>query len=214
MEKRFREPISGFTHLFGAIVSIIGLIALIIKEHSTTNNTISLLAVSIFGMSLILLYSASTIYHLIVSSDKVIRIFKKLDHSMIFILIAGTYTPVCLIALDSYWRWGLLLLIWTFSLLGIIFKLFWVDCPKWLSSIMYVLLGWVSVFAISPLSKTVPANGLYLLVIGGVLYTVGAVIYCLEKANKKRTFGAHEIFHIFVLLGSLAHYLFIFEFLV
>ena len=214
MNKYFREPVSGFTHLFGAIFSLIGLVALIHREFINRTGISALVGVTIFGLSLIFLYTASTIYHLVVSSDKVIKVLKKLDHSMIFILIAGTYTPICLIGLQSYLKWGLLIFIWTLSIIGIILKVKWIDCPKWVSSVLYVSLGWIAVFILSPLSKTVAPEVIYLLVLGGVLYTIGAVIYCIEKKGSKRTFGAHEIFHIFVMLGSLAHYMCIFKYLI
>ncbi|MGG7165406.1 PAQR family membrane homeostasis protein TrhA [Clostridium ihumii] len=214
MNKYFREPVSGFTHLFGAVFSLIGLVSLIHREFINRTGISSLVGVIIFGLSLIFLYTASTIYHLVVSSDKVIKVLKKLDHSMIFILIAGTYTPICLIGLQSYLKWGLLIFIWTLSIIGIILKVKWIDCPKWVSSVLYVSLGWIAVFILSPLSKTVAPEVIYLLVLGGVLYTIGAVIYCIEKKGSKRTFGAHEIFHIFVMLGSLAHYMCIFKYLI
>ena len=214
MNKYFREPVSGFTNLFGAVFSLIGLVSLIHREFINRTGISSLVGVIIFGLSLIFLYTASTIYHLVVSSDKVIKVLKKLDHSMIFILIAGTYTPICLIGLQSYLKWGLLIFIWTLSIIGIILKVKWIDCPKWVSSVLYVSLGWIAVFILSPLSKTVAPEVIYLLVLGGVLYTIGAVIYCIEKKGSKRTFGAHEIFHIFVMLGSLAHYMCIFKYLI
>ncbi|WP_291560955.1 MULTISPECIES: PAQR family membrane homeostasis protein TrhA [unclassified Clostridium] len=215
MSKNFREPVSGFTHLFGALVSLVGLIALIYKEiYIGQNSILGMIGVVIFGLSLIFLYTASTVYHLAVSSEGVIKMLRKLDHSMIFVLIAGTYTPICLIALESYWRWGLFICVWLLALIGIVFKFFWIDCPKWLSSSFYVGLGWLALAAFSPLSKVLPFQGMALLILGGILYTVGAVIYCLEKKGKKRTFGAHEIFHIFVLLGSLAHYILVFKYII
>jgi len=214
MNNKFREPVSGFTHLFGAIVSLVGLIALIYKQITNINHTsLALIASIIFGLSLIFLYTASTVYHLVVSKDGVIKFLRKLDHSMIFVLIAGTYTPICLIALQSHWRWGVLITIWSLAILGIVFKIFWIDCPSWLSASMYVAMGWMALIAFSPLSKALSRGGFVYLVLGGILYTVGALIYCLEKRNKKRVFGAHEIFHIFVLFGSLSHYWLVYNYL-
>ncbi len=213
--KKFREPVSGFTHLFGAIVSLVGLIALLYKQLTIGRYTsFSLVSSMIFGLSLIFLYTASSTYHLVISKEGVIRFLRKLDHSMIFVLIAGTYTPICLIALQSYWRWGIFFTIWGLAIMGIIFKLLWIDCPSWLSATLYVGMGWLAIVAFSPLSKVLAPAGLLYLVLGGILYTVGAVIYCLEKRNKKRTFGAHEIFHIFVLLGSLSHYWLVFRYII
>lgn len=212
--KKFREPVSGFTHLFGAVVSLVGLVALLYKQLTLGNYTsFSIFATLVFGLSLVFLYTASCTYHLVVSKEGVIRFLRKLDHSMIFILIAGTYTPICLIALESYWRWGIFFTIWTLAILGIIFKFLWIDCPSWLSATLYVGMGWLAIIAFSPLLKAIGAAGVKYLLLGGVLYTVGAVFYCLEKNGTKRTFGAHEVFHIFVLLGSLSHYWLVFKYI-
>jgi hemolysin III len=213
--KKFREPVSGFTHLFGAIVSLVGLVILLYKQVALGKYTsFSIVASLIFGLSLIFLYTASSVYHLVVSKEGVIKFLRKLDHSMIFVLIAGTYTPICLLALESYWRWGVFFTIWGLTIAGIIFKFLWIDCPSWLSTTLYVGMGWLAVIVFSPLSKVLALEGLLYLVLGGVLYTVGAVIYCIEKKGTKRTFGAHEIFHIFVLLGSLSHYWLVFRYII
>ncbi len=213
--KYFREPVSGFTHLLGAIVSLVGLILLIMKELSKNNpSPLSLFSVVTFGLSLIFLYTASTVYHLIPSKDKVILFLRKLDHSMIFVLIAGTYTPICLIALTGLWRWGLFSLIWTVAIIGIILKLTWFECPRWLSTAFYIVMGWLSIFAISPLSKALPTAALVLLISGGVVYTLGGLIYALKwpKFNLKH-WGFHEIFHLFVLGGSFLHYMLVIQYL-
>jgi hemolysin III len=213
--KKFREPVSGFTHLFGAIVSLVGLVMLLYKQFTIGKYTsFSIVASLVFGLSLVFLYTASTVYHLVISKEGVIKLLRKLDHSMIFVLIAGTYTPICLIALESYWRWGVFCTIWGLAIMGIIFKFLWIDCPSWLSTTLYVGMGWLALIVFSPLSKVLSSEGLLYLVLGGVLYTVGAVIYCIEKKGTKRTFGAHEIFHIFVLLGSLSHYWLVFRYII
>ncbi|MEG0773974.1 hemolysin III family protein [Clostridium sp.] len=213
--KKFREPVSGFTHLFGAVVSLVGLVVLLYKQFTIGKYTsFSIVASLIFGLSLIFLYTASTVYHLVVSREGVIKLLRKLDHSMIFVLIAGTYTPICLIALESYWRWGVFFTIWSLAIMGIVFKFLWIDCPSWLSTTLYVGMGWLAIIVYAPLSKVLSGAGLLYLVLGGILYTVGAVIYSIEKKGVKRTFGAHEIFHIFVLLGSLSHYWLVFRYLI
>lgn len=213
--KKFREPVSGFTHLFGAVVSLVGLVVLLYKQFTIGKYTsFSIVASLIFGLSLIFLYTASTVYHLVISREGVIKLLRKLDHSMIFVLIAGTYTPICLIALESYWRWGVFFTIWSLAIMGIVFKFLWIDCPSWLSTTLYVGMGWLAIIVYAPLSKVISGAGLLYLVLGGVLYTVGAVIYSIEKRGVKRTFGAHEIFHIFVLLGSLSHYWLVFRYLI
>lgn len=213
MNTKFREPFSGFSHLFGAIVSLIGLFILISAQIITNNYTaLSIVAAVIFGLSLISLYTASGVYHLTQAKDSVINVLRKIDHAMIFVLIAGTYTPICMVLLNGGARYAMLITIWTMAIVGIVFKILWINCPSWLSASIYIIMGWMAVFIFKPLATVVPQAGLALLTIGGILYTVGGVIYCLEKVGCKRKFGAHEIFHIFVILGSLAHYIFIYKY--
>lgn len=214
MKNIFRDPVSGLTHLFGALASLIGLIILIIYELNIPNSTpLGLVAVIMFGISLILLYTASSVYHLVKSSDKVIKILRKLDHSMIFVLIAGTYTPVCLISLNGKLRWIMFISIWALAVIGVSFKMIWFNCPRWLSTLFYVFMGWIAVFLISPISKAINIKGIVWLILGGVFYTVGAVIYGAKwpKINSK-IFGFHEIFHLFVLAGSFCHYFMVFKY--
>ncbi|MCY6353652.1 PAQR family membrane homeostasis protein TrhA [Clostridium sp. ZS2-4] len=214
MKNIFRDPVSGLTHLFGALASLIGLIILIRYQLNIPNSTpLGLTAVIMFGISLILLYTASSVYHLVKSSDKVIKILRKLDHSMIFILIAGTYTPVCLISLNGRLRWIMFISIWALAIIGVSFKMIWFNCPRWLSTLFYVFMGWIAVFLISPISKAINIRGIVWLILGGVFYTVGAVIYAAKwpKINSK-VFGFHEIFHLFVLAGSFCHYFMVFKY--
>lgn len=214
MKNIFRDPVSGLTHLFGALASLIGLIILIRYQLNIPNFTpLGLTAVIMFGISLILLYTSSSVYHLVKSSDKVIEILRKLDHSMIFILIAGTYTPVCLISLDGKLRWIMFISIWALAVIGVSFKMIWFNCPRWLSTLFYVFMGWIAVFLISPISKAINIRGIVWLILGGLFYTVGAVIYAAKwpKINSK-IFGFHEIFHLFVLAGSFCHYFMVFKY--
>ncbi len=214
MEK-FREPVSGFTHLFGAVVSLVGLIILIVKKINVPSDSpLGLFSVIVFGLSLIFLYTSSTVYHLVNSKEKVILFLRKVDHSMIFVLIAGTYTPICLIALEGAWRWTMFIAIWSIAIIGIIVKLTWFNAPRWLSTFFYIGMGWFAVFAISPLSKVLPKGALALLISGGVVYTLGGIIYALKwpKLNLKH-WGFHEIFHLFVLGGSFLHYMLIVQYL-
>lgn len=213
--KYFREPVSGFTHLFGAIVSLVGLILLVAKQLMVGNGSpLAFFSVIVFGLSLVFLYTASTVYHLINSKEKVILFLRKLDHSMIYVLIAGTYTPICLIALEGAWRWGFFALIWGFAIVGIILKLVWFESPRWLSTSFYIIMGWLAVVAISPLSKALPAGAITLLISGGIVYTIGGIIYALKwpKINLKH-WGFHEIFHLFVLGGSFLHYMLVIQYL-
>lgn len=210
-----REPINGFTHLIGAILSFIGLLALVIKTTINQPTAIALTAVIIFGLSMILLYAASATYHLVVSSDKVISFLRRLDHSMIFILIAGSYTPFCLIALQGPVGWTLFTVITLIALAGVTFKLVWFNCPRWISTAVYVGMGWIAVFLIIPLYNALSLQGLSLLVTGGFFYTIGALIYATKPAFLKfKHFGFHEIFHIFIMLGTLAHFICVFQYVI
>ena len=215
MNNYLREPVNGFTHLAGAILSFIGLLALVIKTALQGHSTIALTAVIIFGISMILLYAASATYHLVVSSDKDISFLRRLDHAMIFLLIAGSYTPFCLIALKGVTGWVLFSIIITIAIVGISFKLIWFNCPRWLSTSIYVLMGWIAVFLMGPLKIALSTQGLSLLIIGGVFYTIGAVIYA-TKPNflKSKYLGFHEIFHIFIMLGTLTHFLCVFKYVI
>lgn len=210
-----REPINGFTHLAGAILSFIGLLALVIKTSLTSPTAIALTAVIIFGLSMILLYSASATYHLVVSSDNVISFLRRLDHAMIFVLIAGSYTPFCLIALQGVTGWVLFGIIIAAAIAGICFKLIWFKCPRWISTLIYVAMGWISIFLIVPLYKALSLQGITLLILGGVFYTIGALIYATKpKFLKSKYLGFHEIFHIFIMFGTLTHFFCVFKFVI
>lgn len=203
-----REPINGLTHLFGAIMAFFGLIALIIKASITTGSTLAITAVIIFGISMILLYSASATYHMVIARDRVIAFLRRIDHSMIFVLIAGTYTPLCLISLEGSLGWTLFGIVQGLALLGVTYKLIWFSAPRWLSTVLYIAMGWIVVFFSSSLAPIIGKTGMVMLVIGGVFYTVGGVIYWLKpKILSFKLMGFHEIFHIFILLGSLFHFI-------
>ncbi len=200
-----RDPVSGLTHLAGALLSVVALVVLVYvaAKRGTPWHIVSF---AIFGASLILLYTASTLYHLLPLSEKGIRALKRLDHMMIYVLIAGTYTPICLVALRGVWGWIILAGIWGFAVLGIIMKIFWLNAPRWLSTIFYVVMGWLAVLAIPLLVKVMPLGGILWLAVGGLLYTIGAVIYGIKKPNICKWFGFHELFHLFVLGGSFHHF--------
>lgn len=215
MNNYLREPVNGFTHLAGAILSFAGLLALVIKTALQGHSTVALTAVIIFGISMILLYAASATYHLVVSSDKVISFLRRLDHSMIFLLIAGSYTPFCLIALEGTTGWVLFSIIITIAIIGISFKLIWFNCPRWLSTSIYVIMGWIAVFLMGPLKESLSSQGLSLLIMGGVFYTIGAIIYATKpKFLKSKYLGFHEIFHIFIMFGTLTHFLCVFKYVI
>lgn len=215
MVKNLREPVNGITHLIGAILSLFALIAMIVKVNYNNGSLRELLSILFFGIGMILLYSASFTYHSVIANSKVIMALKRLDHSMIFILIAGSYAPYCLVALNN--KAGIILFsaVAIASLIGIVFKLAWVTCPRWLSSTIYIAVGWFAVFAIYPISKVVALPGVILLFLGGVMYTIGGVIYALKKDKIKiGIFGSHEIFHIFIMLGSLCHFISVYMYII
>ena len=164
----------------------------------------------IFIISMILLYGASASYHTFDVSEKINKVLKKLDHSMIFVLIAGTYTPVCILGLGNRMGYILLVTIWSIAALGITFKLCWVTCPKWISSVMYILMGWLCMIAAPFLIKNQGKDAFIWLLVGGIIYTVGGVLYALKltKFNERhKNFGSHEIFHLFVMGGSFCHFM-------
>lgn len=208
-----REPINGLTHLFGAILSFAGLLALVIKATATTDSMLAIMAVIIFGVSMILLYAASATYHMVVAKDHVIAFLRRIDHSMIFVLIAGTYTPLCLISLQGVTGWVLFAVISSIAIAGVTFKLVWFHSPRWLSTALYIVMGWIVVFYSPALAPIIGMNGMTLLILGGLFYTVGAFIYWLKpKFLSFKHMGFHEIFHIFILFGSLFHFFCIYRY--
>ena len=210
--KKWREPMSALTHLV-ALIGIIPFVLYLIYKSYFIGGMYHLVAFSIFALSIISLYLASTIYHMLPVKEEIVAILKKLDHMMIFVLIAGTYTPVCLIALKGIWGYSMLGLVWSVALFGIILKFFWIKAPRWLSTGLYVLMGWLAVLAIYPIVKAIEVEGILLLLLGGIIYTIGAIIYGTKypKFNFK-LFGFHEIFHLFVIGGSVCHIIFMFKY--
>lgn len=212
MAMKMREPVSGITHLIGAILSVIGLILMV--YYAAVKGTVwHIVSYSIFGGSLILLYTASTLYHLLNISEKGVRVLRKIDHMMIYVLIAGTYTPICLIPLRGGWGYTMLITIWGIAISGIIMKLLWFDAPRWLYTLFYLVMGWLVVIAFWPMVKTIPAVGIGWMVAGGLLYSIGAIIYGTKRPRLKwKTFGFHEIFHLFVMYGSFCHFWLMFRY--
>jgi len=212
MKSLFREPVSGFSHLFGALLSIAAL-AVLLYVSIVHRNVWQIVSFSIFGTSMILLYSASATYHLVNGSEKVIRILRKLDHSMIFVLIAGSYTPICLMLLRGTLGYAFLSAIWSCAILGIIFKMFFLNVPRWLYTGIYILMGWVAIFVLVPIYRSAGWMAILWLVLGGIFYTTGGVIYGLKRPNIiPNWFGFHEIFHIFIILGSISHFIMVYKF--
>lgn len=214
MYNKLREPINSITHFAGAGLSILALIAMLVKVIINGGSSVAILSVTIFGISLILLYTISATYHGVISTEKVILNLKRLDHSMIFILIAGSYAPFCLLAIGGSFGITMFTIMMSIAVFGIIFKLCWFDCPRWLQTSMYIAMGWSAVFMIKPLSAVLPLTSIFWLVLGGILYTIGGVIYGAKpKKLKLGSFKFHEIFHIFILLGSLSHFICVFTYI-
>lgn len=210
-----RDPISSVTHLIAGGLSIVALILLVSKQLLIGNVNYMLFVSSIiFGVSLILLYFTSGIYHAICArKEKAIRMMKKLDHSMIYILIAGSYSPFCLYVLPKKIGVPVFAILWAIAILGITLKILWINMPRVLSTALYIGMGWVALFVIKDLYVSLVPQAFFLLVLGGVLYTIGGVIYAIKKPNFKN-WNFHDIFHVFTMLGSLSHFLLVFIYLI
>jgi hemolysin III len=205
-KKRLREPINGLTHLAGGLLASVGLIVLLATAASE-GRWDQLVAFGVFGTSLIALYTASALYHLLPLTPAGVAKLRRVDHMSIFVLIAGTYTPFCLLALDGGWRVGLLGLVWGLALCGILLKLFWMEASRWLSVALYLGMGWVAVIATPALFRAVPAGGMAWVLAGALVYSVGALIYGLKRPNPMPgVLGFHELWHLFVMAGSACHF--------
>lgn len=216
--RRLKDPGSAITHFIAMMMATFAATPLLIKALSKGKD--SLICCLIFIVSMILLYGASTIYHALDKGERINKILKKLDHAMIFVLIAGSYTPICLLVIGGKTGLSLLTIVWAVGVLGIIFKLCWVTCPKWISSVMYIAMGWLCVLAFSPIVNSMTREAFLWLVVGGIIYTVGGVLYAIKTPRVKafnerhKFFGTHEIFHLFVMAGSLCHFVLIYNYIV
>ena len=213
-KRKIKDPGSAITHFIGMMMAIFAGVPLLIKAASEPNG-IYLFSAIIYLTSMILLYAASTMYHTFDVSEKINRCLKKFDHMMISVLIAGTYTPICLLVLEKPLGYFLLTLVWSFALVGIVIKAFWVNCPKWFSSVLYIGMGWTCVLAFTQLLDALSTAAFGWLLAGGVIYTIGGVIYALKLPifnSKHKNFGSHEIFHLFVMGGSACHFVVMYVF--
>ena len=205
MNHILREPVNTLTHLLGVILAIVG--GIMLFQHPASN-IMQTLSITIYFLGLLLLYSASSIYHGVKGSTDAIAILRRVDHCMIYVLIASTYTPFCLITLSGTIGYVLMGIIWSMAILGIILKLLWKNAPRKLYTSFYVILGWSALGVIVPLYQALAFPGFLLLVFGGLAYSFGAIIY--SRKNEKLSigsFGFHEIFHLFILLGSILHFI-------
>ena len=215
MDVHVKDPGSALTHFIAMLGAMAAAAPLLMKAAADTSSSLRVAALAVFIVSMILLYGASTIYHTLDISEKVNRRLKKLDHMMIFILIAGTYTPVCLIVLGNRAGFLLLALVWAIAAVGILINALWIGCPKWFSSIIYISMGWVCLTAFREIVNALPLAAFVWLLAGGIIYTIGGVIYALKLPlfnSRHKNFGSHEIFHLFVMGGSLCHYVMMYAF--
>lgn len=211
---KIKDPGSAITHFIGMLMTLLAAIPLLIKAHRQPD-PVCTFSLAIFVISMFLLYTASTLYHTFDLSERANRYLKKFDHMMIFVMIAGSYTPICLVVLGGKLGFRLFVFIWAIALAGISLKAFWVYCPKWVSSVIYIAMGWTCVLAFSPIVNALPPKGFYLLLAGGIIYTVGGVIYALKLPifnSRHKYFGSHEVFHLFVLGGSICHFILMYNF--
>ncbi len=205
MKLNLREPVNALTHLISAGVALIGQVILLVLGWA---DPLKIAALLVYGVSLVSLFLASGVYHAAQVKARTLEILRKIDHAAIYLLIAGTYTPFCLIAFDGFWRWGMLTIIWTLAVIGITVKVFIIHAPRWLTAGVYVLMGWLSLAAIGEMLAALPAGALAWLLAGGVIYTLGALVYITKTMNFwPGKFGFHEVWHIFVILGALAHFI-------
>lgn len=216
MSVTIREPGSAITHLIGMMMAIIASTPLLIKAVLSGQPEV-FAAMIIFIASMVLLYGASATYHSINAGGRILRVFRKIDHMMIFVLIAGSYTPICLVVLGGKLGYTLLAVVWGMAILGMTIKAVWITCPKWFSSVLYIAMGWLCVLAFRPIINTLSPAAFGWLLAGGIIYTVGGIIYALKLPifnSKHKNFGSHEIFHLFVMGGSVCHFIVMYFFVV
>lgn len=215
LARYLREPVNSLTHFVGILLSVAGLIVLLLLSEGEPWRTVSF---AIYGGALILLYTASTLLHSLKVGAKAERRLRIFDHAAIFVLIAGSYTPIALVTLQQgkeVWGWTIFGVVWLIALAGVVFKLFWLEAPRWLSTALYLLMGWLAVVAIAPIVATLPPWGVFWLALGGLFYTVGAVIYGLKRpVLLPGILGYHELWHLFVLAGSACHFIMMLRYVV
>ncbi|KXG44953.1 hemolysin III family channel protein [Tepidibacillus decaturensis] len=199
-----KEPVNTWTHFVSFIAAIVGLVFLVILSR---DNLSKLVIMTIYGISVILLYGASSLYHWIKTTPKKELVLKKLDHVAIYILIAGSYTPVFYFGLEGKWKWAMLISVWVLAIIGIILKIWFIHLPRYVSTAFYVSLGWIALVPLFQLIGQLPTGAMVLMFVGGVAYTIGAIIYATKWLDFfPNRFGFHEIFHIFVVIGSVVHF--------
>lgn len=207
-----REPFNAYTHLFGAIVALAGTVLLILD--STIDPVSYKLSFIVYGITVFLMFASSALYHTVRVSERTEEIYRMIDHIMIYLVIAGSYTPICAIALDGEWRLGMLIGIWIFAVAGVLKKIFWLNAPRWFSTGLYLLMGWIAIIIFPQIWDVVPKGFSFWIIIGGLFYTIGAIIYGLKKPDPAPSwFGHHGIWHLFVIGGAFSHFWAIYNYL-
>ena len=206
------RPWSAITHGVGAALAVLGTVLLLLRTAERGGSWVSGAAFLIYGLSMIGLYTASTLYHCLNTSVAGRIALRKYDHISIYFLIAGSYTPICLLMLSHDGGIPMLLAVWAVALAGTVMALVWIDAPRWITSGVYLFMGWMALFMLPSLLRNMPPLGLFWLVLGGALYTVGGVLYAVKWPGRNNPrFGCHEIFHVFILLGSAAHFFLMYQ---
>ena len=216
MHITIREPGSAITHFIAMMMAVFASTPLLIKTAANSNAT-AYGAMAVFMLSMITLYGASTLYHSVNVKDHILKVFRKIDHMMIFVLIAGSYTPVCLIVLGGKSGYTLLAVVWIIAIIGMLVKALWITCPKWFSSVIYIAMGWICLGVVGQLWRTLPRSAFLWLLAGGLIYTAGGIIYALKLPifnSRHKNFGSHEIFHLFVMGGSICHFIFMYLYVI
>lgn len=204
------EVINTITHMIGAVFSLLGMVLLIVLS-SADGKPWHIVSFSIYGLSLLLLFLASSFHHGLNLSRKTMEFLRLLDYLAIFLLIAGTYTPLCLVISRTTWGWSIFGVVWALAVIGITIKSAFPKIPKWVTHTLYISMGWVGVVLIAKSIPLIGKSGFALLLSGGIVYTGGAAVYYFEKPNPvPGKFGFHEIWHLLVLLGAILHFLFMF----
>ena len=205
------RPWSAITHGVGAVLSAVGTILLLIRADQMENYLL-LALFAVYGLSMFCLYTASTLYHCLRTCVKGRIALRKYDHCSIYLLIAGSYTPLCLTALRENGGVPLLIAVWTLAAAGVVLTIAKLSIPRWLTSAIYLFMGWLVIFAIVPIFEALPTAGFLWLLAGGLFYTVGGVLYAVKWPGRNNPrFGCHEIFHVFILLGSVCHFVLMYQ---
>lgn len=212
LTRRMKEPVNTWTHFVTFLAAVVGLVFLVAE---TRHNASKLITMTIYGVSVILLYGGSSLYHWRKTTPRKTLVLKKLDHVAIYLLIAGSYTPVFYYGLAGAWKWTMLPAVWALALIGILLKIWFINAPRYISTGFYVTLGWIALVPFGQLFHNLPLGAVEYMIMGGAAYTVGAIIYATKIFNFwPGRFGFHEIFHLFVVAGSVCHYIMMVRYIV